>query len=110
MHLTVHLKYYVPVLISLVWHNPISILTMQKDTINVELPGIKDKERVRKYLQSTANLQFWEVYTLQDANYGSGWQRFIDAFNIKYGGAKDTTVKTDSVNNLIVQRMLIAKC
>ena len=29
-----------------------------KGTINVELPGIKDKERVRKYLQSSANLQF----------------------------------------------------
>ncbi len=67
-----------------------------KGTIEVELPGIKDKERVRKYLQSTANLQFWELYTLQDANYGSGWQRFIDAFNIKYGGAKDTTAKVDT--------------
>src|SRR5688572_12281654 len=32
--------------------------------INVELPGVQDRERVRKYLQSTANLQFWELYTL----------------------------------------------
>ncbi len=62
-----------------------------KGTINVELPGIKDKERVRKYLQSTANLQFWELYTLQDANYSSGWQRFIEVFNAKYAGIKDTT-------------------
>jgi len=30
--------------------------------INIELPGVKDKERVRKVLQSTANLQFWETY------------------------------------------------
>lgn len=30
--------------------------------INVELPGIRDQERVRKYLQSSANLQFWETY------------------------------------------------
>lgn len=30
--------------------------------ITVELPGIKDKERVRKLLQSSANLQFWETY------------------------------------------------
>ncbi|MES1214415.1 MAG: protein translocase subunit SecDF [Bacteroidota bacterium] len=30
--------------------------------INVELPGVKDKERVRKILQSTANLEFWPVY------------------------------------------------
>ena len=28
----------------------------------VELPGIKDPERVRKLLQGTANLEFWETY------------------------------------------------
>ena len=30
--------------------------------ILVELPGVKDKERVRKLLQGTANLEFWETY------------------------------------------------
>jgi len=35
-----------------------------KDIITVELPGVTDPERVRKYLQSTANLQFFEVYNL----------------------------------------------
>ena len=44
----------------------------EKGIINVELAGIKDKERVRKILQSTANLQFWEVYTLGDDNYNGG--------------------------------------
>ena len=34
--------------------------------ITVELPGIKDKERVRKYLQSSANLQFWETYQMNN--------------------------------------------
>ncbi|MBK7560375.1 MAG: protein translocase subunit SecDF [Chitinophagaceae bacterium] len=67
-----------------------------KGTINVELPGIKDKERVRKYLQSTANLQFWEVYTLQDNNYSSSWQTAIQIFNAKYGGVKDTTAVKDT--------------
>jgi SecD/SecF fusion protein len=67
-----------------------------KGLINVELPGIKDKERVRKLLQSTANLQFWEVYTLQDNNYSAGWQKTIGAFNAKYGGIKDTTVTADT--------------
>jgi SecD/SecF fusion protein len=65
--------------------------------INVELPGIKDKERVRKLLQSTANLQFWEVYTLQDNNYAAGWQKMVGAFNAKYGGIKDTTAKADTI-------------
>ena len=64
--------------------------------ITVELPGIKDKERVRKLLQSTANLQFWEVYTLKNSNYASGWQRAIDAFNVKYAGKGDTTLQKDT--------------
>ena len=67
-----------------------------KGIITVELPGIKDKERVRKYLQSTANLQFWEVYTLADQNFGSGVQRFYDAYNAKYAGIKDSTAAKDS--------------
>ena len=33
-----------------------------RGTITVELPGIKDKQRVRNLLQSSANLQFWETY------------------------------------------------
>lgn len=36
----------------------------RKGTISVELAGVKDDpERVRKILQATANLQFWELYT-----------------------------------------------
>ena len=30
--------------------------------ILIELPGVKDPERVRKLLQGTANLEFWETY------------------------------------------------
>lgn len=30
--------------------------------ISVELPGVKDPERVRKLLQATAKLEFWETY------------------------------------------------
>ncbi len=37
-----------------------------KGIITVELPGIQDKERVRKLLQSSANLQFWEVYNIAE--------------------------------------------
>ncbi len=43
--------------------------------ILVELPGVKDPERVRKLLQGTASLEFWETYenseifpALQEAN------------------------------------------
>ncbi|MCS3795245.1 protein translocase subunit SecDF [Niastella sp. OAS944] len=41
-------------------------LDENKGIITVELAGASDPERVRKYLQSTANLQFWEVYTLEE--------------------------------------------
>lgn len=39
-----------------------------KGIITVELPGIDDESRVRKYLQTSANLQFWEVYNLGELN------------------------------------------
>lgn len=35
--------------------------------IMVELPGIKEPERVRKLLQGSANLEFWETYNAKDA-------------------------------------------
>lgn len=34
--------------------------------IMVELPGIKEPERVRKLLQGSANLEFWETYSSKD--------------------------------------------
>ena len=34
--------------------------------IMVEMPGIKEPERVRKLLQGSANLEFWETYTLNE--------------------------------------------
>ena len=34
--------------------------------IMVEMPGVKEPERVRKLLQGSANLEFWETYNSQD--------------------------------------------
>ena len=34
--------------------------------ILVELPGVKEPERVRKLLQGSANLEFWETYNLNE--------------------------------------------
>ena len=72
----------------------------EKGIISVELPGINDKERVRKNLQSTANLQFWEVYNINEI--GAGIDKADGIFNTLMGGkgndttavAKDTTAKT----------------
>jgi len=41
-------------------------LDENKGIISVELAGATDPDRVRKYLQSSANLQFWEVYNIQE--------------------------------------------
>lgn len=72
-----------------------------KARINVELPGVKDKDRVRKLLQSTANLQFWETYRIQDLQ-----QAFINVDNdfdgFLKGTLNDTTVtKTDTTGVVI---------
>lgn len=44
--------------------------------ILVELPGVKEPERVRKLLQGTASLEFWETYKLPEV-----YQFLLDANN-----------------------------
>ncbi len=67
-------------------------LDKTKGIITVELPGVKDDpERVRKYLQATANLQFWEVY-----NIGELSKPFEDAdksLKAFYDGTSSTAAK-----------------
>ena len=38
----------------------------QSGRIMVEMPGVKEPERVRKLLQGSANLEFWETYNSQE--------------------------------------------
>ncbi|MCD8194226.1 MAG: protein translocase subunit SecDF [Tannerellaceae bacterium] len=45
--------------------------------ILVELPGVKEPERVRKLLQGSANLEFWETYDLSEI-----YQQLVAADNI----------------------------
>src|SRR4030095_3073870 len=72
-----------------------------KGTINVELPGIKDKERVRKILQTTANLQFWETYTYPEVV--GALQKVDNDFDnfLKGVTASDTTTKTDTASQTL---------
>jgi SecD/SecF fusion protein len=69
-----------------------------KGIITVELPGVQDQERVRKYLQSSANLQFWEVYNISEI--APGIQRADEAFNVLMGGksADTASVRRDTTN------------
>lgn len=41
-------------------------LDENRGIISVELAGVNNPERVRKYLQATAKLEFWRTYALQD--------------------------------------------
>ena len=53
--------------------------------ILVELPGVKEPERVRKLLQGSANLEFWETYNLPEI-----YQQLVAADNMLA-----TTLKSD---------------
>ncbi|MCK5824201.1 MAG: protein translocase subunit SecDF [Ichthyobacteriaceae bacterium] len=66
--------------------------------ILVELPGVKDAERVKKLLQSTAELEFWETYTndqvsgfLQAAN--ARLRTLVEAPAKKVDTAKEDAIK-----------------
>ncbi len=40
----------------------------QEGRLMVEMPGIREPERMRKLLQGSANLEFWETYNNQEVN------------------------------------------
>jgi SecD/SecF fusion protein len=45
---------------------PTVSLDESTDRITIELPGITNPQRAREYLQTTASLEFWDTYRLQD--------------------------------------------
>ena len=64
--------------------------------INVELAGATDPDRVRNYLSSTANLQFWEVYTLTDQDFATDLGNANKALQNYLNGVKADTTSLDS--------------
>lgn len=73
--------------------------------ILIELPGARDIDRVRKLLQSTAELQFWEVYTNQDLSqfFLSANNKLAEILEVEETEVvKDTsTVKDDEIDDLL---------
>lgn len=61
-----------------------------KGYINIELAGVNDKERVRAFLQSTANLQFFEVYTFESKELQNGILAADKAAEDYLNGVKQT--------------------
>ena len=81
-----------------------------KGIINIELAGISDKERVRSYLQSTANLQFFEVYTFENKDFQNAILAADKAVELSNAGIVDSTVlakidtaKTNAAKNPLLK-------
>jgi len=65
----------------------------QDGRIMVEMPGIKEPERMRKLLQGSANLEFWETYNSQEI---APYLSQLDARMANDGTEADTTKAADS--------------
>ena len=64
----------------------------QSGRIMVEMPGIKEPERVRKLLQGSANLEFWETYNSQEI------VPLLATLNQKYAAqGNDMAAESDSI-------------
>ena len=73
-----------------------------KGIINVELAGVTDVERVRKLLQASAHLQFWEVYRVDELftslkNADESLQNYLNGVTDSVG-KNDSLKKTQNVN------------
>ena len=78
-----------------------------KGIISIELAGVNDKERVRSYLQSTANLQFFEVYTFENKDFQAGILAADKAIEASLNGITDTTAKADTTKALANKNPLL---
>ena len=94
-------------------------LDENRGIITVELAGATDPDRVRKYLQSSANLQFWEVYNtgeLQTSliNADKALQNYLNGVKADTSGksaagadssatasAKDSSAKKDTTSSAL---------
>ena len=74
-------------------------LDENKGIISVELAGATDPDRVRKYLQSSANLQFWEVYNISELS--NSLQNADNILQKYLNGVKDsaTLARKDSTTD-----------
>ncbi len=78
-----------------------------KGIISIELAGVNDKERVRSYLQSTANLQFFEVYTFENKDFQAGILAADKAIEASLNGITDTSAKADTTKALANKNPLL---
>lgn len=79
--------------------------------IMVEMPGIKEPERVRKLLQGSANLEFWETYTLGETMPSlTALDKRLAGADAKDSAAADSTkAKTAKAKSAAEQHPLFSK-
>ena len=69
----------------------IQTLEGQMGRIMVEMPGVKEPERVRKLLQGSANLEFWETYNTEEII------PFLATLDTRLAAEHAVTAETDTV-------------
>lgn len=68
----------------------------QEGRIMVEMPGIREPERIRKLLQGSANLEFWETFNSEEV---TPYLRQLDQRLLGQSTEADTTAVKDSTEN-----------
>ena len=69
----------------------------QEGRLMVEMPGIREPERMRKLLQGSANLEFWETYNNQEIN------PYLNQLDQRLANADTKTDTTATASNKEVQ-------
>lgn len=76
----------------------------KKGIINIELAGVTNPDRVKNFLQSTANLQFFECYRVNDISEQiRGADKALETYLLG-DNAIDTTKKLDSAGKAIAAK------
>lgn len=70
----------------------------QEGRIMVEMPGIKEPERMRKLLQGSANLEFWETYNAQEI------MPYLNQLNQRLANGENDTTKADTAKAALAQK------
>ena len=74
----------------------------QPGRILIELPGIKEPARVRKLLQGSANLEFWETYEASEI------LPYLAQINAEYGKVAAAEAETETVETEVVEETVVA--
>jgi SecD/SecF fusion protein len=71
-------------------------LDESRDIILVELPGIDNPERARNFLQASAQLEFWDVYRINDPGVLGAFSQADEFLKNQAGNLNDTPVMDTS--------------